>query len=67
MNTIIIILIIGAFLAYHRHQNAELERHWKALAADRGLQWQPGGLLSYPQLIGDHRGYAITITITYRS
>ena len=65
---IIAFVLIALFALFtYRKQAAELERLWKSLAAERGLQWRPGGLLSYPQLVGEHRSYAVTITITSRS
>lgn len=61
-----VVVLIGAIM-YSQHQTATMERHWQALAAERGLQWLPGGWFTNPQVLGEQDDYSVAVGIQMRS
>ncbi|MFT5680028.1 MAG: hypothetical protein ACI8RZ_000933 [Myxococcota bacterium] len=62
-----IVLILLGVMLYAQHQAAEMERHWRAIAAERGLEWLPGGWFTTPKLIGKQGDYGVEVGIENRS
>jgi hypothetical protein len=62
---IVVLIFAGAFYA-QLHQRSAQEARWKALAARRGLSFQPGNLLTSPRLAAQIDGTDVVIDMVTR-
>lgn len=52
--------ILGAVMGYLRSQTRNAA--WQELATRNGLQFEPGGFMTYPRLSGVYRGHSLLLT-----